>query len=172
MSYSDDVAKFMHVLGPFYEAVYDGQEPENLRLRRTPSPQPSDASAVSTSSSSTSTSTEKEDESGYSSSINGNCSNTGTRSSHSLTHSFSLHCIDLGIFLKKCPRGTLESRRSSTILGSCVWSLSPFSSVVCVCRRSRTLALIILRLLISYYCFNLKQKKRAPIWKWRTTTTT
>ena len=60
MSYSDDVAKFMHVLGPFYEAVYDGQEPENLR-RLNPSPQPSDATEKD----------QMEDESGYSSSING-----------------------------------------------------------------------------------------------------
>ena len=102
MSYSDDVAKFMHVLGPFYEAVYDGQEPENLRLRRSPSPQPSDASATSSSS------TEKEDESGYSSSINGNCSNTGTLALvHLLLPSFVLSTLE---FLKM-PKGTRSLAR-------------------------------------------------------------
>lgn len=59
MSYSDSVANFMHVLGPFYEAVYDGQEPENLR--RNPSPQLSEGMDKD----------QQEDESGYSSSING-----------------------------------------------------------------------------------------------------
>lgn len=63
MSYSDNVANFMHVLGPFYEAVYDGQEPENLR--RNPSPQPSGSE------SGTDKSDHLEDESGYSSSVNG-----------------------------------------------------------------------------------------------------
>lgn len=62
MSYSENVADFMHVLGPFYEAVYDGQEPDNLR--RNPSPQLSDGTEKD----------QMEDESGYSSSING----TGT----------------------------------------------------------------------------------------------
>lgn len=57
MSYTEDVASFMHILGPFYEAVYDGQEPENLR-RKSPSPHPSEGA-------------DKEDESGYSSSLNG-----------------------------------------------------------------------------------------------------
>lgn len=59
MSYSENVADFMHVLGPFYEAVYDGQEPENLR--RNPSPQLSEGMDKD----------HQEDESGYSSSING-----------------------------------------------------------------------------------------------------
>lgn len=59
MSYTDNVANFMHVLGPFYEAVYDGQEPENLR--RNPSPQLSEGMEKD----------HQEDESGYSSSING-----------------------------------------------------------------------------------------------------
>ncbi|XP_046637066.1 acyl-CoA-binding domain-containing protein 5-like [Daphnia pulicaria] len=59
MSYSENVANFMHVLGPFYEAVYDGQEPENLR--RNPSPQLSEGMDKD----------QQEDESGYSSSING-----------------------------------------------------------------------------------------------------
>lgn len=62
MSYSENVADFMHVLGPFYEAVYDGQEPDNLR--RNPSPQLSEGMDKD----------HQEDESGYSSSING----TGT----------------------------------------------------------------------------------------------
>ena len=75
MSYSENVANFMHVLGPFYEAVYDGQEPENLR--RNPSPQPSSDSG-------TEKSDHLEDESGYSSSING----TGPEEtgSHTRTH--------------------------------------------------------------------------------------
>ena len=55
MSYSENVANFMHVLGPFYEAVYDGQEPENLR--RNPSPQLSEGMDKD----------QQEDESGYSS---------------------------------------------------------------------------------------------------------
>lgn len=61
MSYSENVANFMHVLGPFYEAVYDGQEPENLR--RESSPQPSSETSDK--------SDHLEDESGYSSSVNG-----------------------------------------------------------------------------------------------------
>lgn len=48
----------MHVLGPFYEAVFHGQEPENLR--RNSSPLPSELEKD-----------QQEDESGYSSSING-----------------------------------------------------------------------------------------------------
>lgn len=67
MSYSENVANFMHVLGPFYEAVYDGQEPENLR--RNPSPQLSEGMDKD----------QQEDESGYSSSINGTgAEETGT----------------------------------------------------------------------------------------------
>lgn len=60
MPYSDKVANFMHILGPFYEAVYDGQEPENLR-RINPSPPPSEGADKD----------HQEDESGYSSSLNG-----------------------------------------------------------------------------------------------------
>ena len=68
MSYSENVANFMHVLGPFYEAVYDGQEPENLR--RNPSPQLSEGMDKD----------QQEDESGYSSSINGTgAEETGTQ---------------------------------------------------------------------------------------------
>lgn len=70
MSFSEDVASFMHVLGPFYEIVYDGQEPENLR--RNSSPDPSELEKD-----------QQEDESGYSSSING----TGTEEAGKLSRS-------------------------------------------------------------------------------------
>lgn len=82
MSFSEDVANFMHVLGPFYEIVYDGQEPENLR--RNSSPHLSELEKE-----------QQEDESGYSSSING----TGTEETGELSRSKEAELffsIDLG----------------------------------------------------------------------------
>jgi len=58
MSFTEDVASFMHVLGPFYEIVYDGQEPDSLRQNSSPDPSELEKD-------------HQEDESGYSSSING-----------------------------------------------------------------------------------------------------
>ena len=68
MSFSEDVANFMHVLGPFYEIVYHGQEPENLRHNSSPHPSETEKD-------------HQEDESGYSSSING----TGTEEAGKLS---------------------------------------------------------------------------------------
>ena len=70
MSFSEDVANFMHVLGPFYEIVYHGQEPENLRHNSSPHPSETEKD-------------HQEDESGYSSSING----TGTEEAGKLSSS-------------------------------------------------------------------------------------
>ena len=68
MSFSNNVAEFMHVLGPFYEAVYEGQEPDHL-----PGVRRSSSSSRTSSRSHSEADKEQllEDESGYSSSING-----------------------------------------------------------------------------------------------------
>lgn len=98
MSFSEDVANFMHVLGPFYEIVYDGQEPENLR--RNSSPHLSELEKE-----------QQEDESGYSSSING----TGTEETGG-----DLESGDLEVEKASCDSAisTEESLSRSDSLGS------------------------------------------------------
>jgi len=80
MSFSEDVANFMHVLGPFYEIVYHGQEPENLRHNSSPHPSETEKD-------------HQEDESGYSSSING----TGTEEAGGDLESGDLESGDLEV---------------------------------------------------------------------------
>lgn len=103
MSFSEDVASFMHVLGPFYEIVYDGQEPENLR--RNSSPDPSELEKD-----------QQEDESGYSSSING----TGTEEAGGDLESGDLESGDLEVEKASCDSAisTEESLSRAESLGS------------------------------------------------------
>ncbi|EFX71551.1 hypothetical protein DAPPUDRAFT_308844 [Daphnia pulex] len=100
MSYSENVANFMHVLGPFYEAVYDGQEPENLR--RNPSPQLSEGMDKD----------QQEDESGYSSSING----TGAEETESADLETENNNKPLRVEEEEEPVTTLSPATSSTSL--------------------------------------------------------
>ena len=77
MSYGHDVKEFMHVLGPFYEAVYEGQELPD-----------SSVSGTSSRNSLADKDGNLEDESGYSSSING----TGTEENGEQADAFVLSC--------------------------------------------------------------------------------